>query len=405
MPPPTQVILPMQQHVGAPCAPVVKVGEEVRVGQVVANSDKFISAPIHATVSGKVSKITQILMPGGQKMDAVVIDSDGQMTPWEGIAPPKVDTKKEFVAAVRESGLVGLGGAGFPAAVKLDIPEGKVIDTIIVNGAECEPYITSDYREAVENSWDVMSGVYALLDMLKAQRVIIAIESNKPKAIEVLNRIAENENDPEDRVKVLKLKARYPQGAEKVLVQACTGRRIPKGKLPADVGCIVINITSVAFLSRYLKTGMPLVAKRLTVDGSAIVEPKNIRVPIGTPIKDVIQFCGGYRGTVKKILMGGPMMGMALVDDSLPVLKQNNAILAFDEKDAPVPEPSACIRCGRCVAACPMRLMPTLLERQAEMRNAGELERLGVRLCLPRGAAAGSVYAPGQIDPARRHGS
>ncbi len=404
MPPPTQVILPMQQHVGAPCAPVVKVGEEVRVGQVVANSDKFISAPIHATVSGKVSKITQILMPGGQKMDAVVIDSDGQMTPWEGIAPPKVDTKKEFVAAVRESGLVGLGGAGFPAAVKLDIPEGKVIDTIIVNGAECEPYITSDYREAVENSWDVMSGVYALLDMLKAQRVIIAIESNKPKAIEVLNRIAENENDPEDRVKVLKLKARYPQGAEKVLVQACTGRRIPKGKLPADVGCIVINITSVAFLSRYLKTGMPLVAKRLTVDGSAIVEPKNIRVPIGTPIKDVIQFCGGYRGTVKKILMGGPMMGMALVDDSLPVLKQNNAILAFDEKDAPVPEPSACIRCGRCVAACPMRLMPTLLERQAEMRNAGELERLGVMTCMECGSCAYVCPAGRQLVQSMRLG-
>ena len=404
MPPPTQVILPMQQHVGAPCAPVVKVGEEVRVGQVVANSDKFISAPIHATVSGKVSKITQILMPGGQKMDAVVIDSDGQMTPWEGIAPPKVDTKKEFVAAVRESGLVGLGGAGFPAAVKLDIPEGKVIDTIIVNGAECDPYITSDYREAVENSWDVMSGVYALLDMLKAQRVIIAIESNKPKAIEVLNRIAENENDPEDRVKVLKLKARYPQGAEKVLVQACTGRRIPKGKLPADVGCIVINITSVAFLSRYLKTGMPLVAKRLTVDGSAIVEPKNIRVPIGTPIKDVIQFCGGYRGTVKKILMGGPMMGMALVDDSLPVLKQNNAILAFDEKDAPVPEPSACIRCGRCVAACPMRLMPTLLERQAEMRNAGELERLGVMTCMECGSCAYVCPAGRQLVQSMRLG-
>lgn len=404
MPPPSRVILPMQQHAGAPCVPVVKPGDKVTVGQLIADSEKFVSAPIHASISGTVGKMTQVLLPGGQKVDAVVIESDGEMTVSESIVPPRTETKEEFIAAVRASGLVGLGGAGFPASVKLNIPEGKSIDTIIVNGAECEPYITADYREAMENSWEIMSGVFSLLEILKAQRVIIAIEANKPAAIDVLTRIAENENDPEDKVRVLKLRSQYPQGAEKVLVQACTGRKIPKGKLPADVGCLVINITSISFLARYLKTGMPLMSKRITVDGSAIAEPKNVLVPIGTPISDVVAFCGGYAQTPKKLLMGGPMMGMALVDDTLPVLKQNNAILAFGEKDASVPEPSSCIRCGRCVAACPMNLMPTLLERQVAVKNAEELERMGIMTCMECGSCAYVCPAGRQLVQSMRLG-
>ena len=322
-------------------------------------------------------------------VDAVVIDSDGEMRPCETIAPPKCNSLEELLAAVRESGLVGLGGAGFPAAVKLKVPAGKKIDTIIVNCAECEPFITADYREAMENSWDVLSGVYALWEMLGVDRVLIAVENNKPEAIRILTDIAESDTrDPEDHVRVLTLKSRYPQGAEKVLVQACTGRKIPQGGLPADVGCLVINITSVSFISRYLKTGIPLVTKRITVDGSAVTNAKNVIVPIGTPIRDVIAFCGGYSCTPGKLLMGGPMMGMSLVDDSLPVLKQNNAILAFSQEDAVLPEPTECIRCGRCVSACPMKLMPTSIAHMVKIKNVEELQALNVMTCMECGSCA-----------------
>lgn len=389
MPPPAQVIIPVQQHVGAPCMPLVKVGDTVTVGQKIADSDRPVSAPIHASVSGTVSKISKLRMPAGNVVDAITIDSDGKMTPCPDLKPPKCDTREELIAAIRESGLVGLGGAGFPASVKLNVPAGKKIDTIIVNGAECEPFITADYREAMEDSWEVLSGVYALWEMLGADRVIIAIENNKPEAIRILTQIAESDTrDPDDHVKVLTLKSRYPQGAEKVLVQACTGRKIPQGGLPADVGCLVINITSVSFISRYLKTGMPLVSKRITVDGSAISKAQNVIVPIGTPIRDVIEFCGGYRCEPGEILLGGPMMGTSLLDDSMPVLKQSNAVLAFSREDAELPEPTACIRCGRCVMACPMKLMPTALETQVKLKNVEELQKLNIMSCMECGSCA-----------------
>ena len=404
MGPPKQVVIPMQQHAGAPCTPVVKPGDRVDVGQLIGDSDKFVSAPIHASVSGVVSKISRVLLPAGQMVDAVVMDSAGEMRPSPTIAPPAVATKEQLVAAVRASGLVGLGGAGFPASVKLNVPEGKRIDTILINGAECEPYITADYRGVMEDAPLVMTGVYILLELFQVDRVIIAIESNKPKAIRVLTRIAENERDKEDRVKVLELKSRYPQGAEKVLVQACTGRKIPQGKLPADVGCLVINITSVAFMANYLITGMPLISKRLTVDGSAIAQPQNVIVPIGTSIHDLVEFCGGYREPPEKILMGGPMMGLAVVDDSLPILKQNNAILAFSGKDAALPKPTACIRCGRCVRACPMNLTPTLLEGLVQRKEASELDRRGIMSCMECGSCAFVCPAHRQLVQSMRLG-
>lgn len=405
MPPPKQVVLPMQQHIGAPCTPTVKPGDTVDVGQIIGDSGQYVSAPIHASVSGTVSKLATVQMPAGNRVQAVVIESDGEMRPYPDLRPPKVETAQDLVKAARASGLVGLGGAGFPVHVKLDIPKDKQVDTLLVNVAECEPYITADHREALENSWEVLSGIYTVKHLLGIQRVIIAVEDNKPDVIQVLSQIAENDTrDPENQVRVLPLKARYPQGAEKVLVQACTGRKVPPGKLPADVGCLVMNVTSIAFLATYLKTGMPLVSKRLTIDGSAVLHPQNVMAPLGTPIREIIDFCGGYREEPKKLLMGGPMMGIALADDSLPVLKQNNAILAFGEKEAGLMEPTACIRCGRCVQGCPMHLVPTALERQALRKNTQELLKLGVMTCMECGCCVYNCPAGRQLVQAIRMG-
>ena len=406
MPPPERVILPMQQHLGAPCVPTVKKGDTVFVGTVVGDSDAYVSAPVHASVSGTVEELTTVMLTGGQMTQAVVIRSDGKMEKDPAIYPPAaITTKEELAAAARSAGLVGLGGAGFPAHVKLNVPEGKQIDTLIVNVAECEPYVTSDHREALENGKNVLEGIYKVKEILEVQRVLIAVEDNKPDVIQRLSEIANDpQRDPLDQVRVLPLKSRYPQGAEKVLVQACTGRKVPEGKLPADVGCLVMNIGSISFLASYMRTGMPLTLKRVTLDGSAIAHPQNVIVPVGTPIKDVVAFCGGYKAEPKKLIMGGPMMGVAITSDELPILKQNNAILAFDAREAALRQPTACIRCGRCVAACPMQLMPTKLEQAAERKDTEALQSLHVMTCMECGCCSFSCPAGRRLVQAIRLG-
>lgn len=386
MAPPARVVLPMSQHIGAPCVPTVKVGDSVAVGQVIGDSDKFVSAPIHATVSGTVKAVEDYTLPNGMETKAVVIESDGEMRVFEGIAPPTVTNKAELCAAVRQSGLVGLGGAGFPTHVKLNTPPDKPIDTLIINAAECEPFITVDYRECIDNTWDVLNGVYTVKELLGIPNVVIAVEDNKPEAIRQLKKIAEHEMDIGDHVKVMTLKSKYPQGAEKMMVLSATGREMPPGKLPADVGCMVMNVASAAFISRYLKTGMPLVSRCLTVDGTAIAKPQNVQVPIGTSIQEIIDFCGGFTTAPGKILAGGPMMGNALMKTDIPIVKANNAILAFAEPM--VKRETDCIRCGRCAAACPMHLTPTALTQLAKNKDAEALERSGIMVCMECGSCA-----------------
>ncbi len=396
LPVPSMVALPMTQHIGAPCKPMVKVGDIVDVGQQIAVSDAFVSAPIHASVSGKVKKIDKITMPDGGKVEAIFIESDGEQRLSPDIHPPKVNSLSDLITAVRNSGLVGLGGAGFPTSVKLNIPSDKNVDTLIINVAECEPYITSDHREILENSWDVISGIITVKEFLDIHRVIIGIENNKPDAIKALREIADSKVDPNDEIRVLPIRATYPQGAEKILIKACTGREVPVGGLPSDAGCLVMNVGSIAFIARYLKTGIPLIWRRLTVDGGCIENPVNVIAPIGTPIKDVIDFVGGYKEPPYKLIMGGPMMGIALPNDDLYILKQNNAILALSEKEAKYSEPTACIRCGKCLDACPMRLQPLELANAADRGDTDGLKFYNVMNCMECGCCSFAC-------PAKRH--
>lgn len=391
MPEPKQVILPMQQHIGAPCTPTVKVGDTVCVGQVIGDSDKPVSAPIHASVSGTVTAIGNVKLASGTVVQGVTIESDGEMRLYEGIKAPQVESKEDFVKAIRESGLVGLGGAGFPTHIKLNAP--SKIDTLIINAAECEPYITVDYRECIENSWDVYSGIRTIMEFLEIPNVVIAVEDNKPEAFKILEQIVDGDSSAGGAIKIMQLESRYPQGAEKMMIQSATGRQLPPGKLPSDIGCMVMNVASTAFISRYLKTGKPLVSRSLTVDGLGIKEPKNIRVPIGTSISDIIDFCGGFSEDPVKIVAGGPMMGTSITDLDHPILKNNNALLVFSKEDAKVFKETDCIRCGRCAAACPLSLVPTRIVRNTKAKDADALVKDGVMVCMECGSCAYSCPA------------
>lgn len=384
MPAPANVVIPMAMGIGKPSVPVVKPGDKVQVGQLIANAGGFIGAPIHASVSGTVKKVDDWLVSGGNRVPAVFIESDGEMTPYAGLSVPEVSDYDSFIAAVSKSGLVGLGGAGFPVSVKLDIKDLNRLDYVIVNGAECEPYITSDTRTMLDRVSDIKKGIELLEIYLKAKNIIIGIEKNKPACIETMRRLAADDQC----VSVKVLPDAYPQGGEKVLIYHTTGRVVGEGKLPIDAGCIVMNCTTLADLGEYFLTGMPLVRKCVTVDGSAIREPKNVIAPIGTQIKDLIEFCGGCKSAPGKVLYGGPMMGISVPDLEQPVLKATNAITAFDDKESHKPAVTPCIRCGRCIDHCPLNLMPADIERAYEKRDGAMLEKLKVNLCMECGCCA-----------------
>lgn len=388
MPAPASVLIPMSQHIGAPAVPIVKVGDKVCVGTKIAEAGGFVSAPIHSSVSGTVKKIEAFLSSNGRSCPAILIESDGEMTPDPEIKAPTVNNIDELCQAVRESGLVGLGGAGFPTAVKLEAEKKGIIKKIVINGAECEPYITADTRTMLDDAEYVVKGVKILEKYISADEIIIGIEKNKPEAIAKLKALFADDS----KVCVKTLPSTYPQGAEKILVYNTTGRVVPEGGLPSDVGCLVMNVTSVAFVAHYLETGMPLVEKCLTVDGSAIKTPKNVIVPIGTSIKEVIDFAGGATEDISKVLYGGPMMGIAVYNLDDPILKNNNAIVAFNKKDAKSAKQYPCIHCGRCVSACPMGLNPTLYAKAMKVEDKNEradrLTDAKLNLCMECGCCS-----------------
>ena len=382
MPVPAVVTVPMSMHIGAPAKPVVKAGDTVKVGQLIAEAGGFVSAPIHSGVSGKVKKLDQILGSNGRYDTAIVIETDGEQQVYEGITPPQVTGLDSFVEAVRACGVVGLGGAGFPTSVKLKVKPEQV-EAIVINGAECEPYITSDTRTMLDDAGDIAEGAMLLQKYFTPQRIIMAIEDNKPQCIQKMKEAGKSVSGFE----VAALPAVYPQGGEKVIIFHTTGKIVPEGKLPIDVGVLVINCTTLAAIAKYLKTGMPLVEKVVTVDGSAVDKPQNVIVPVGASMKDVLDFCG-LKSEPRKVLYGGPMMGIAVPSLDAPVMKNTNAVLAFAEADAGEPVTTACIRCGRCAAHCPLNLQPAAFETAYRNNEPETLKALKVNLCMECGCCA-----------------
>ena len=389
MTPPSEVLIHMEQHLGAPATPVVKIGDTVKVGQLIADASGYVSSPIYSSVSGKVTKIEPYLRATGRIASAIRIESDGLMTEYEGITPPQITDLDSLVSAIRASGIVGLGGAGFPTAVKFDAVKKGGINTLIINAAECEPYITSDARTMLDDSDLVREGIELFKRIIPdIKRYIIGIESNKPQCIAEMKRVFEGDQ----AVSVRSLPSLYPQGAEKVLIRNTTGLTVPEGKLPADVGVIVINVTTLAAIARYAKTGMPLVKKCVTVDGSAVKEPKNVIAPIGASIRDIIDFAGGFKEAPGKVIFGGPMTGWAVGSLDEPISKNTNALIAFSQKDSVAKQSSACIHCGRCVEACPHLLNPTAFSKALNIENVDDrmasLEAHSINLCIECGCCS-----------------
>lgn len=392
---PEQILLSTVQHIGAPAVVCVKPGDEVKVGDKIAEAGGFVSSPIYSGISGTVKKIEDLLRPDGKKVPAVRIESDGLMTAKE-VTPPVINSLDDLVNAVRESGVVGLGGAGFPTAVKLAAAKSGKIHTLILNGAECEPYITSDTHTMLTASAKIRAGVETLLRHIPTiTRLIVGIEDNKPECIE---KMTETFRDLEI-AEVMPLPSLYPQGAEKILIHNTTGIIVEEGKLPTDHGILVMNVTSVTELQKYFETGMPLTERTLTVDGSAVDEPKNITAPIGTPIRALLEFAGVDKDKIGKVLWGGPMMGVSICSLDEPVLKTTNAVTVLTEKDSRYVKHTACIHCGRCISACPMGLNPTLFARSLKVGDKDErVARLNegkVLLCMECGCCS-------FVCPARR---
>jgi electron transport complex protein RnfC len=387
-PNPEIVVIPLEQHVGAPCEPVVDLHDHVLVGQKIGDSEAYISAPIHSSVSGEVTGIRKYPHPSGHDVLSLQIVSDKLNRPAPGLKPashPMELDPQEIRTRIHEGGIVGLGGGVFPTHVKLAPPADKPIEVVIVNGAECEPYLTGDYRLMLERGPDVIKGARIIKNALGAERIVVAIEHINPAAIEAMREAGE-----EDGVEVAILPCRYPQGSEKTLIKSVMGREVPCGGLPMDVGAMVDNVATCVAIYDLFYTGMPLVDRVVTVAGDGVAGHANLRVKFGTMVREVVEFCGGTVGEPGKVILGGPMMGIAQYSTAVPVTKSTSGILLLRGETFFRQEPVhfVCIRCGRCVRRCPMNLMPYLIGSYADRDMWDELERLNVEDCIECGCCA-----------------
>lgn len=382
MPNPKHVIVPLIQHLGKPAKPIVKKGSEVKAGEIIAEQDGFISSPIHSPVSGKVSKVTVGATVTGFPKDAIVIEASETN---ETVLMPPLDPEKVTSEGIRErvklAGIVGQGGAAFPTYVKLSPPPDKKVDIVIINGCECEPYLTRDYRYMIERTDDLITGLRLIMKAVGVEKGVIGIEDNKPEAINKLKEAVKNL--PNISIEVLETK--YPQGAEKMLIKAVTGKEVPPGKLPFDVGAVIQNIGTAIAVNDAVVKGEPQLTAALTVSGLGINQPKNLIVRIGTPLADILDYCGGVKENAVKVVVGGPMMGVAQYDFSAPVMKATSGILVLTEDEVNDHEETPCLRCGKCVDVCPLNLIPTKLARLSSLEKFEEAEQLGITVCMECG--------------------
>lgn len=382
---PQKVVIPLQQHIGAPTKPLVKKGDVVKVGQKIGDSEAFVSAPVHASISGKVKSVAPHWHPAGKMVASITIESDGKDEPFDN-NPGKRDyaalSPKEILGIARDAGIVGLGGATFPTHVKLSPPKEKKIDAVILNGAECEPYLTADHRIMLEQPERVIYGLKTIMKSLNVAKGYIGIENNKKDAINAMLKIANNNGV---NIEVHGLQVKYPQGAEKMLIKAILNRVVPTGGLPMDVGVVVQNVGTAAALAEAIQDNKPIVQRVVTISGSGIKEPKNLMVRIGTLFSDVVEECGGLNNGARKILMGGPMMGIAQPSLEVPVVKGTSGIVVLSEDEIEAQKTRACIGCGSCVDVCPMLLLPTRISNFSKYNLPDRAEQFGVMDCIECG--------------------
>lgn len=384
---PKVVYISLHQHVGAGCKPLVSAGDKVKVGQKIGDSDAFVTAPVHSSVSGEVKEITKLYNPDGWKTDCIVIESDGLNELHESVKPNgDLDklSKEEIINTIREAGIVGMGGAAFPMHAKLEVTEDHNIDCVILNGAECEPYLTCDHRLMLEEAEKVIYGLEVMLDYLGLESGYIGVEDNKKDAIEVLKASVKDEN----KVKVASLKTKFPQGDSYRMVDSITKRVVPAGGRCKDVDAIVNNVGTALAAAEAILEGKPLYERVVTITGNGVKEPKNLMVKIGTPIRDLIQQCGGFNGKPGKIIVGGPMTGHAQFSMDAPITKAVTGILVLTEEEVKPAKVVPCIKCGKCLSACPVRLQPLVISAYSLKDRFEEAERYDAPNCIECGACS-----------------